>query len=130
MLTCEVEAEAHIPYFMDIEERGKLAQSVVSFSIDSEGMVENDLDYFVTLDIEPTRGDTNSFADITVTLVNKENKTVKAGDNLYDEEVDVSINWKCEGSTAKTKNIAVAAGKANATLTELFCQESAVPAMH
>ena len=113
MLSCAVGAEARVPYFMDIEnEDGKLVQAQVTFIISPEGWTETDPDYFVTLAIKPTRGDTQSYADATVTLVSKDNKAVKAGDDLYDEEVDVRVYWECEGKFG-SKNFKVAAGKAS-----------------
>ena len=96
-IECELNAEVQIPYYMSAdEERGKLATTELNFSIMSKDWVESELDYLVKLKIEPTRGDTQSYADVTATIFGKDGKTaVKKGDQPFDEKVDVSIMWEC-----------------------------------
>ena len=113
-IECELNAEVQIPYYMSAdEEEGKLATDELNFSIMSEDWAERDYDYVVKLEIEPTRGDTQSYADVTVTLVDKGDKEVKAGDSLFDEDVNVDVRWQCEG-TERTEKIVVTAAQASA----------------
>ena len=84
-IDCKVKAEVHITYYMSSadDEDGKLANTEEHFIIDGGGHS----DEVIKLAVKPTRGTNQSYADVTVTLLDKQGKDIKAGNSLYDNAV-------------------------------------------
>ena len=121
-ISCELEAEANITYYIDPKrEEGALVENSHTFTIETKTWEEAEYDYMVKLDIKPTRGDNQSYADVTAAIVGKDGKTAaKKGDQPYDEAVDVDVHWGC-GDISETsyksgrEEVVVAANKASVT---------------